>query len=118
EVSSSAAWVQMRPTRVGKDAFELAEVTSRVSREPSFILKNRKTERFLILSEPERFLWDQMDGHTSLQEMATAYVLRYGEFNFNIIPALVGKLQKAQLLTLEPASRLRPVLAPNAPHPL
>ena len=113
EVSSSAAWVQMRPTRVGAEAFELAEVTSRVSREPSFILKNRKTERFLILSEAERFLWDQMDGNTSLQEMATAYVLKYGEFNFDIIPALVRKLQKAQLLTLEPASRLRRVLARN-----
>jgi putative peptide zinc metalloprotease protein len=113
EVSSSAAWVQMCPTRVPADAFELAEVTSRVSREASFILKNRKTERFLMLSEPERFLWDKMDGHTSLQEMATAYVLKYGEFNFDIIPALVRKLQKAQLLTLEPASRLRRVLARN-----
>lgn len=113
EVSSSAAWVQMRPTRVADADFELAQVTSRVSHELSFILKNRKTERFLILSEPERFLWDQMGGHTSLQEMATAYVLRYGEFNFNIIPSLVGKLQKAQLLTLEPASRLRRVLARN-----
>jgi hypothetical protein len=113
EVSSSAAWVQMRPTRVAVEVFELAEVTSRVSGELSFILKNRKTERFLILSAPERFLWDQMDGHTSLQEMATGYVLKYGEFNFNIIPALVRKLQKAQLLTLEPASRLRRVLARN-----
>lgn len=112
-VSSSAAWVQMRPTRVADADFELAEVTSRVSREPSFILKNRKTERFLILSEPERFLWDQMNGHNSLQEMATTYVLKYGEFNFDIIPSLVGKLQKAQLLTLEPASRLRRVLARN-----
>ena len=113
EVTSSAAWVQMCPTRVSADVFELAEVTSRVSHEPSFILKNRKTERFLILSEQERFLWDQMNGHTSLQEMATGYVLKYGEFNFNIIPELVRKLQKAQLLTLEPASRLRRVLARN-----
>jgi putative peptide zinc metalloprotease protein len=113
EVTSSAAWVQMRPTHVAPDAFELAEVTSRVSREPSFILKNRRTERFLIISAQERFLWEQMDGHTSLQEMATAYVLKYGEFNFNIIPALVRKLQSAQLLTLEPASRLRRVLARN-----
>jgi putative peptide zinc metalloprotease protein len=113
EVSSSAAWVQMRPTRVDPSVFELAEVASRVSRTPSFILKNRKTERFLILSEAERFLWEQMDGHTSLQEMATAYVLKYGQFNFNVIPSLVGKLQKAQLLTLEPASRLRRVLARN-----
>jgi putative peptide zinc metalloprotease protein len=113
EVASSAAWVQMRPTRVAAETFELAEVTSRLRREPSFILKNRQTERFLVLSEQERFLWDQMDGHTSLQEMATAYVLKYGQFNFDIIPTLVRKLQQAQLLTLEPASRLRRVLARN-----
>ncbi len=113
EVTSSAAWVQMRPVRVAPDAFELAEVTSRVSREHNFILKNRKTERFLMISEPERFLWDQMDGHTSLQEMATAYVLKYGQFDFDIIPSLIRKLQRAQLLTLEPAGRLRRVLARN-----
>lgn len=113
EVASSAAWVQMRPTRVADADFELAEVTSRVSHEASFILKNRRTEKFLILSAQERFLWDQMNGRTSLQEMATAYVLKYGEFNFDIIPALVGKLRRAQLLTLEPASKLRRVLARN-----
>jgi putative peptide zinc metalloprotease protein len=113
QVTSSAAWVQMRPMRVAAEVFELAEVTSRVSHQASFILKNRQTERFLMLSEPERFLWDQMDGRNSLQEMATAYVLKYGEFDFDIIPSLVRKLQKAQLLTLEPASRLRRVLARN-----
>jgi putative peptide zinc metalloprotease protein len=113
EVTSSAAWVQMRPVRVAADVFELAEVTSRVSRELNFILKNRKTERFLMLSEPERFLWDQMDGHTSLQEMATTYVLKYGQFHFDIIPNLIQKLQRAQLLTLEPAGRLRRALARN-----
>ena len=112
-VSSSAAWVQMRPMRVGTDAFELAEVPSRVRGQSSYILKNLRTERFLALSAEERFLWDQMDGNTSLQEMATAYVLKYGQFNFDIIPTLIRKLQQAQLLTLEPASRLRRVLARN-----
>ena len=36
-----------------------------------------------------------MDGQTSLQEIATAYVLRYGAFDFDIIPALMRKLQRA-----------------------
>ena len=48
-VSSSAAWIQMRPTRVATDSFELAEVPSRVRGEPSYILKNLRTERFLAL---------------------------------------------------------------------
>jgi putative peptide zinc metalloprotease protein len=113
EVSSSLAYVQSRPQRIAPELYELAAVDSRMAGQRNFILKNTKTERFLVLSEPERFLWDQMDGRTSLQEMATAYVLRYGEFDFEIIPNLIRKLQRAQLLTLTPTSRLRRVLARN-----
>jgi putative peptide zinc metalloprotease protein len=111
EVSSAAAWIQLRPSRVAPENWELAEVTSRLDRQRSFFLKNTHTERFLILSEPERFLWDQMDGQASVQEIATAYVLRYGQFDFELIPGLIRKLQRAQLLTLTSGSRLRRALA-------
>jgi putative peptide zinc metalloprotease protein len=112
EITSSLAYVQSRPQRVAPEVFELAVVASRVAGQ-NYILKNRATDRFLILSEPERFLWDRMDGRTSLQEMATAYVLQYGEFDFEIIPNLIRKLQRAQLLTMTPTSRLRRALARN-----
>ncbi len=113
QIGSSAAFVQSRPRRVPDDSFELAEVTSRVDRQRSFILKNTTTERFLMISEAEKFLWEQMDGLTSVQQIATAYVLRYGAFDFDVIPNLIRKLQRAQLLTLTPTSRLRQVLARN-----
>ena len=113
EVPSALAYVQSRPQRVAADGWELAQVDSRVAGQKSFILKNKATDRFLVLSEHERFLWDQMDGRTSLQEMATAYVLEYGEFDFDIIPSLIRKLQRAQLLTMTSTSRLRRVLARN-----
>jgi putative peptide zinc metalloprotease protein len=113
EVGSATAFVQSRPQRVAAESFELAAVPSRLVGQPRYILKNTTTDRFLLLSEPERFLWEQMDGHHSLQDIATAYVLRYGQFDFDIIPALMGKLQRAQLLTLTPTSRLRRVLARN-----
>jgi putative peptide zinc metalloprotease protein len=113
EIGSARAFIQLRPLRVAEGSFEISEVTSRVAGQRSFILKNTSTDRFLLLSEPERFLWDKMDGRTSLQEMATAYVLRYGEFNFDIIPNLIRKLQRAHLLTLTPAARLRQALARN-----
>ena len=113
EVGSALAFVRLRPQRVEIESFELAEVASRVSGPANFILKNRQTERYLLLSEQERFLWEQMDGQRTLQDLATAYVLRYGEFDFEIIPALIRKLQRAQLLVLTPASRLRKVLARN-----
>src|SRR5207244_11086854 len=100
------------PGRVDAGSFEISEVRSRVvASRPHFILKNTATDRYLLLSTPERFLWDQMNGSTSLQEMATAYVLEYGEFDFDIIPNLIHKLQHAQLLTLDPRSRLRQALA-------
>jgi hypothetical protein len=113
EVGSAVAFVQLRPQRVEPETYEISEVSSRVSGERSFILKNRQTERYLLLSDAERFLWEQMDGSTSLQDLATAYVLRYGEFNFEIIPTLIRKLQRAQLLVLVPASRVRKALARN-----
>jgi putative peptide zinc metalloprotease protein len=118
EIGSATAFVQSRPQRVPAESWELAEMPSRMAGQPSFILKNTTTDRFLLLTEPERFLWQQMDGQTSLQEIATAYVLRYGAFDFDIIPALMRKLQGAQLLTLTPTSRLRQALARNRRRPL
>jgi putative peptide zinc metalloprotease protein len=111
EVPSVLAYVQLRPQRV-PDGWELAAVASRVGR-PAYILKNTKTDRFLVVSPEERFLWERMDGRTSLQDMATAYVLEYGEFDFDIIPNLIRKLQRAQLLVMTPASRIRRAIARN-----
>ncbi len=118
QIGSGVAFVQSRPQRVASSSFELAEVASKVDGQHSFILKNTATDRFLLLSGPERFLWEQMDGRTSLQDIATAYVLRYGEFDFEIIPHLIRKLQRAQLLTMTPTSRLRQALARNRRQPV
>jgi putative peptide zinc metalloprotease protein len=118
QIGSATAFVQSRPKRVADDSWELAEVASRVAGQRSFFLKNTSTDRFLLLTEPEKFLWEQMDGRTSLQDIATAYVLRYGAFDFEIIPALIRKLQRAHLLTLTPTSRLRQALARNRRIPV
>lgn len=111
EIGSAVAFIRSRPQRVPDGSYELAEVASRVDGHRRFILKNSATDRFLLISEPERFLWEQMDGSRSLQEIATAYVLKYGEFDFDVIPQLIRKLQRAQLLTQTPTSRLRKALA-------
>ncbi len=113
EIGSALGFLQSRPQRIAAAAFEISEVKSRVAGERTFILKNTETDRFLLLTEREKFLWEQMDGNASLQGIATAYVLEYGEFDFDIIPNLMRKLQRAQLLTLVPRSRLRQVLAMN-----
>ena len=118
QIGSGVAFIQSRPQRVPAGSFELAEVASRVDGQRSFILKNTATDRFLLLAEPEKFLWEQMDGQNSLQQIATAYVLRYGQFDFDIIPQLIRKLQRAQLLTMTPTSRLRQALARRRRQPV
>ena len=75
EIGSALGFLQSRPQRIAAAAFEISEVKSRVAGERTFILKNTETDRFLLLTEREKFLWEQMDGNASLQGIATAYVL-------------------------------------------
>jgi len=62
QIGSGVAFIQSRPARVSAGSFELAEVASKVDGQRSFILKNTATDRFLLLSEHEKFLWEQMNG--------------------------------------------------------
>src|SRR5258705_9009523 len=96
--------------RIDPESYEISELRSRLAVAPGFILKNKTTDRFLLLSAQEGFLWDQMDAATSLQEIATAYVLKYGELDFELIPSLLHKPQRAPLLTFQPPPRLRTAL--------
>ena len=111
EVTSALAYLQSRPQRVSDGQYELAQLAATRDGHATYVLKNKTTDRYLLLTDEERFLWELMDGRTSLQELGTAYVLRYGAFDFDVIPTVIGKLRRAELLTMRPASRLREVLA-------
>jgi hypothetical protein len=117
EVPSASAYLESRPQRIPESDYELARQPTSIQGTTAYVLKNRRTEDYLMLTEPEKFLWEQMDGRASLQEIATAYVLRYGAFDFEAIPTLIAKLRHAELLTMRPASRLREVLAKNQRNP-
>ena len=111
EIPSAVAYLHSRPQRIPDADWEMARLPFAPQGVVTYALKNRRTEQIIQISETEKFLWEQMDGRTSLQEIATAYVLRYGAFDFDLIPNLIRKLQRAQLLTLTPTSRLRKALA-------
>ena len=117
EVASTVAYLQNRPQRVAEEQWELAPLATRARGPRMYVLKNRVRERYVQLNERERFLWERMDGRTSLQELGTAYVLEFGAFDFELIPGLIAKLRQAELLTMRPASRLREVLAKNRTNP-
>jgi putative peptide zinc metalloprotease protein len=113
EIPSAVAYLQSRPQRIPDADWEMARLPYAPQGVVTYALKNRYTEQIIQITEAEKFLWDQMDGRASLQEIATAYLLRYGSFDFEIIPTLIVKLLRADLLTMRPVSRLRAVLARN-----
>jgi len=117
EISSPGAYLQLRPQRLPDTQWELAQLPAGVPGTKSYVLKSRKTENYLLLDEEERFLWEQMDGRANMQDIAVAYVMRYGSFDFEKIPQLMNKLLLADLLTLRPMSRLREILARNRRNP-
>jgi hypothetical protein len=117
ELPSSIAYLSQRPIRIPADNWELARQRSRVDRTTAYILKNRPTERYVRLTDAERFLWEQMNGRATVQDLGAAYVLRYGAFDFDVIPNLIRKLFAAQLLEMPKPSRLRRMLARNRGNP-
>lgn len=113
EIASAAAYLHSRPQRIPERDWELARLPYVARGGATYALKNVRNEEIIQITEAERFLWSQMDGRASLQEIATAYLLAYGAFDFEIIPGLIVKLLRADLLTMRPVSRLRAVLARN-----
>ncbi len=117
EIPSALAYLQSRPQRIADAQWEMARLPYAPHGVVTYALKNRRTEEIIQITEAEKFLWARMDGHASLQEIATAYLLQYGSFDFEIIPTLIVKLRRADLLTMRPVSRLRAVLARNRRNP-
>ena len=117
EVPSAVAYLHSRPQRIPEADWEMARLPYAPQGVVTYALKNRRTEQIIQISETEKFLWEQMDGRASLQEIGTSYLLHYGSFDFEVIPTLIVKLLRADLLTMRPVSRLRAVLARNRRNP-
>lgn len=117
EVSSAAAYLHQRPERLPDPEWELAPQAAGLLRTPAYVLKNRRNEEYVLLSEEEKYIWERMNGRATVQDLAMAYVLRFGSFDFDVIRALIVKLRRVDLLTLRPASRLRAVLARHRKNP-
>jgi hypothetical protein len=117
EIPSAVAYLHSRPQRIPDADWEMARLPYAPQGVVTYALKNRRTEVIIQITETEKFLWGLMDGRASLQEIGTSYLLHYGSFDFEIIPTLIVKLLRADLLTMRPVSRLRAVLARNRRNP-
>ncbi len=62
--------------------------------ETYWILKNLRTDAYLRLTAEQVFLWDQMDGQSSVQDLAVAYMLAYGKLAITGLVMLLDQLQQ------------------------
>ncbi len=62
--------------------------------ETYWILKNLRTDAYLRLNAEQVFLWEQMDGQATVQDIAVAYMLEHGKLAIMGLLMLLDQLQQ------------------------
>jgi hypothetical protein len=62
--------------------------------ETYWILKNLRTDAYLRLTAEQVFLWEEMDGQSSVQDIAIAYMMEYGKLAITSLLVLLEQLQQ------------------------
>ncbi len=62
--------------------------------ETYWILKNLRTDAYIRLTEEQVFLWEEMDGDASVQDIAVAYMMKYGKLAITSLLMLLDQLQQ------------------------
>jgi putative peptide zinc metalloprotease protein len=102
ELQSSQAHRQFRPQRQAHDTWEVTPQPQSPDGTRTYILKNLRHDRYLLLSAREYFLWEFFDGNHSLEEIARSFHFEFGAFDYAMIRQLLVKMYQAGLL-IEPA---------------
>jgi len=100
----------VRPKRIGDDAFE-AQAQSRKDQKVFYVIRHLETERYLFLNEEEYFLWQKMDGMHTLRDVATAYFLKFGSFDFSKIQRFLERARQDKLIVIAETDLMRRSLA-------
>ena len=98
EVDSSQAYSGFKPQRLPATEWELRRQPLAVDGTRSFVLNSLRQDRYLLLNSKEHFLWEQFDGRNSLEEIARAFHLEYGAFDYSLIREFLAKLYHAGLI--------------------
>ena len=80
-----------RPVRV--PGYALKRLTD-ARGETYWILKNLRTDAYLRLNAEQVFLWEQMDGQATVQDIAVAYMLEHGKLAIMGLLMLLEQLQQ------------------------
>ena len=74
-----------------------------------FMLKNPFTHTYSRLSPEEFWVWQQITGEKSIQQLVLAYFIKYKSFAFTAILSLVDRLREANMLAEAPRYLYRQV---------
>ncbi len=77
--------------------YALKKLTDHAGQE-YWILKNLRNDTYVRLSEEQVFVWDELDGDASVQDIAMAYMIRYGKLAINSLVLLLDQLQQKGFL--------------------
>jgi putative peptide zinc metalloprotease protein len=111
EIQSSQAYLHFRPERIHDAEWELRPQPKAPDGSQAYILRGLAGNRYLLLTDAERFLWERFDGRRSMSDVAREFFFEFGSFDFSIIRQFVAKLHQVGLLKLSSVSTLRKHLA-------
>lgn len=98
EIDSGQIYPRFKPQRLAASEWELRRQPLAADGTYSYVLNNRRHDRYLLLSAKEHFLWEQLDGRNTLEEIARSFHFEYGAFDYSLIREFLAKLYHAGLI--------------------
>ena len=92
EIDSHHVYGPHKPRRLPQTDWEVTAQPTGTDGARHFVLKNLRQDSYLLLSSKEYYLWDYFDGRHSLEEIARAFHLAFGAFDYALIRQLLTKL--------------------------
>jgi putative peptide zinc metalloprotease protein len=96
EVAAPAGPLEVRPRR--RSGWALKQVPS-TDGEVRYVLRHTASGRYVQLTDRDRFLWDRLDGESTVRDLLFAYAAAYGQLALPRIQQLLGQLAAAGLIT-------------------
>ena len=92
EIDSLHAYRAYKPQRLPPAEWEITAQPTGADGARHFVLRNLRRDSYLLLSSKEHFLWECFDGRHSLEEVARAFHLAFGAFDYMLIRQFLARL--------------------------
>ena len=117
EIDSAYVYGLFKPQRLPQTEWELTPQPRGADGTRNYVLKNLRHDRYVLLNAKEYVLWGYFDGSHSLEEIARAFHISNGAFDYSLIRQLLTKLYGCGLIETNNTTDLRPSLADAGLHP-